>query len=180
MQVFRWLSVLAISMAAVIGLSVDAASAASTFFKADGMPVCTVSATSASTALTICTGTLSGNNRVRTLTVHTSSVGIAVFHCQNPDGTVTVGQGQLRIDGTMSSTPIPTGSHPAFTTNPTVLTAPTAVPAQDAGCVTGATPVNPTVTATGITLHIDNGSISGPPCSATDPSGLRGTVSLTC
>ena len=178
MRILRFMLVLAVSVTAVGALSIDAAQATSSLFKT--APTCTVSATSSSSSSTTCNVTLSGNNKSRNLRADVTTAGFAVYQCQNADGTVTAGQNQVRVDGLMSSTSVPTGSHATFTTNPAVLTAPSTVSAQQAGCADGSTVAGPTLTTTSITLAINNGSINSAPCTASDPNGLSGTVALSC
>jgi hypothetical protein len=153
--------------------------AASNFYKKGGEPTCTVTSTSVSSSSTTCTATLAGSNKSSTLMADTGVSGFAVFQCQTAGGSTTTGQNQVRVE-TQSSTPIPTGANVTFTTNPTVLTAPSTLSAQQAGCPDGSTAVTPTLTTTTITLSIDNGSILGPACTASDPNGLSGTVPLGC
>lgn len=174
------LAVLAVALTAVGALSAPAAFASSSLFKKGGEPICTVTSTSSSSSSTTCTGTLAGNNKSSNLSASTDVSGFAVFQCQTTGSTPTTGQNTVGVETQSSSTPIPTGQSATFTTNPAVLTAPSTVSAQAAGCPDGSTAVNPTLTTTTIKLIIDNGSIMGPICTASNPNGLSGTVPLSC
>src|SRR5690349_6988750 len=164
-----------VALALLVGGGV--AFASSGLFAKGGEPVCTISSTSSASSSTTCTATLSGKNKNSTLTADIAVSGFAVFQCQTT-GSTTTGQNQVAVE-TFWSSPIPLGVR-TFTTSPAVLSAPATVSAQAAGCPTGATAGNPTLTTTNIHFRNDNGSIASAPCTASNPNGLSGTVPLHC
>lgn len=184
MRILRQLAVLAVATAVALtamgALSAPAAHASSSLFIKGGEPTCTVASTSSASTSTICTATLSGNNKNGSLRALVDVSGFAVFQCQATGTTPTTRQNQVQVYANTSFTPIPTGSSVTFTTNPAVLSAASTVSAQDAGCPTGSTAANPTLTTTTISFRIDNGSIMSSPCTASNPNGLSGTVALSC
>ncbi|HEX6818908.1 MAG TPA: hypothetical protein VF120_11075 [Ktedonobacterales bacterium] len=168
---------LVVALALLVGGGVALAS--STLFKRGGEPTCTVTSTSNSSSSSTCTATLSGKNKNSTLMAVVDASGFAVFQCQTAGSAPTTGQNQVQVYANTSFTPIPLGVS-TFTTSPAVLTAPSTVSAQAAGCPTGSTAASPTLTTTTINFRIDNGSITSFPCTASNPNGLSGTVPLSC
>jgi hypothetical protein len=166
-----------VALALVVGGGV--AYASSSLYKKGGEPICTVTSTSSSSSSTTCTATLSGNNKDSSLRADVNVSGFAVFQCQTVGSMPTSGQTQVQLYANTSSTPIPLGVS-TFTTSPAVLSAPATVSAEAAGCPAGSTAGNPTLTTTTISFRIDNGSIMSLPCTASNPSGLSGTVPLSC
>jgi hypothetical protein len=68
-----------------------------------------------------------------------------------------------------------------FTTSPANLSAPTTVSGQQAGCPgNNWTGVNPSLTLTNITMTISQGGQTLFTCTASNPNGLSGKVSLGC
>src|SRR6266571_5221614 len=179
MRRFAIASLLAMLM---LVLAVSVAFASSPHFKKGGEPVCTFSGT---TSIPVtCTGTLAGLGN-EDLKLSLSVSGFALYQCQNGGGNTAPGQNKVLVGPATSQTSIPASQikngNLTFTTNPAVLTAPSTVSAQVAGCPNNNwTGVNPVLTVTSITLTIEQ-----PPgtviftCSVSDPNGLTGTVSLT-
>jgi hypothetical protein len=166
-------------------VTAQASLAASPHFKHGGEPRCTITAVSASSDSVTCTATLAGLGNADVL-VTTSASGTAVYQCQNNGGQIAPGQNKVLVGPATSQTSIPAdqlkNGNLTFTTNPAVLTAPTTVPANVAGCPNANwTGVNPVLTVTTISLTIEQ-----PPgtvifsCSVSDPNGLSGTVTLAC
>ena len=158
--------------------------AASPHFKKGGEPVCTISSSSASSKSTTCTATLAGLGN-GDLNITTTVRGFAVYQCQNAGGNIAPGQNRVLVGPVTAPTTIPSGSikngSVTFTTNPAVLTAPSTVSGSQAGCPNpNWTGVNPTLTVTSIELSIAQGGTTLFNCSASNPSGLSGTVRLTC
>ncbi len=163
---------------------VSAAQAASPHFKRNGSPVCTVTQTG-STSSTTCRTVLAGLGNDDLLATVTVS-GFAVYQCQNQGGNVAPGQNKVLVGPATAPTLIDSDAikngNLTLVTNPATLSAPGTVPAAQAGCANkNWTGVNPTLTVTSIVL-----SIQQPPgteifhCTASNPSGLSGTVALTC
>jgi len=166
-------------------LAAPAALADSPHFKKGGTPTCTISSTSARSSSTTCTATLAGLGN-EDLLVTTSVSGSAVYQCQNAGGNIAPGQNKVLVGPATSQTSIPAGQikngNLTFFTVPVVLTAPSTVSAQAAGCPNNNwTGVNPTLTTTNITLTIEQpvGTVIFT-CTASNPNGLSGTVPLTC
>lgn len=179
-RMYVWLPLaLLLAVALVLLGGVGVASASSSLFAKGGEPVCTVTSTSSSSSSTTCTATLSQKNRDSRLRADVDVSGFAVFQCQTSTGSTTAGQNQVQVYANQSNTPIPLGAT-TFTTSPAVLNAPATVSAQAAGCPTGSTVGNPTLTTTSISFRTDNGSIMSFPCTASNPNGLSGTVPLSC
>ena len=132
-----------------------------------------------------CTGTLAGLGN-DDLLLRLSVSGFAVYQCQNGGGNIAPGQNKVLVGPATSDTAIPADAikngNLTFTTNPAVLAAATTVSAAVAGCPNNNwTGVNPVLTLTSISLLIEQ-----PPgtviftCTASDPSGLKSPVALTC
>lgn len=165
-------------------VSTPGAQAASPHFKKGGEPVCTISANGSSTSTT-CRAVLSGlgnDDLLATVTV----AGFAVYQCQNGGGNTAPGQNKV-LEGPettptlIDSSAIKNGNL-TLVTNPAVLSAADTVTGAEAGCPNpNWTGVNPVLTVTSISLVIEQ-----PPgteifnCSASDPNGLSGSVTLTC
>jgi hypothetical protein len=166
-----------------IGVGATTAIAASPHFKRGGEPVCTISGTATSKSTT-CTATLSGLGNAD-LNITTTVSGFAVYQCQNQGGNRAPGQNRVLVGPVSAPTTIPSGEikngNVTFTTNPAVLTAPSTVSGQAAGCPNGNwTGVNPTLTVTNISLTIAQGGVTLFTCSASNPNGLSGRVPLAC
>src|SRR3954469_15140693 len=173
-----WLSVLAL-----LAVTTTAAFGASAHFKHGGEPRCTTSL-SGSTASTTCTGSLTGLGN-GDVTINTSVSGFAVYTCTNNGGNAAPGQNRVLIGPGTSSTTIPSGEikngNLTFTTDPAVLTAPSTVSGSAAGCPNSNwTGTNPQLTVTSITETISQGGQTLFTCSASNPNGLSGSVSLAC
>jgi len=164
--------------------SAPIAQAASPHFKRGGEPVCTISASGSSTSTT-CRTVLAGlgnDDLVATVTVS----GFAVYQCSNNGGNTAPGQNKVLVGPATAPTFIDSSAikngNLTLVTNPAVLTAPTTVTGAQAGCPNpNWTGVNPVLTVTSIGLVIEQ-----PPgteifnCSASNPSGLSGSVPLSC
>ena len=172
-----------IAVIAAFGVTAAVAVAASPHFKHGGEPVCTISGSSTSKSTT-CTASLSGLGG-GDLTLSTTVSGFAVYQCQNNGGNIAPGQNRVLVGPSTTPTTIPgnqiKNGNLTFTTNPAVLTAPTTVSGSQAGCPgNNWTGVNPNLTVTSITLKISQGGATLFTCTASDPSGLSGTVALSC
>ena len=170
--------------ALVAGLTAAAALAANPHFKRGGSPVCTISGSGTNSTSTTCAASLTGLGE-GDLTINTTVSGFAVYQCQNPGGNIAPGQNRVLVGPTTTPTTIPSGSikngNVTFTTNPAALSAPSTVSAASAGCPSaGWTGVNPTLTVTNITLTIAQGGSTLFTCTASNPNGLSGSVSLSC
>jgi hypothetical protein len=155
-------------------------------FTHGGVPTCTitpiVTATDTSQSVT-CTGELAGLGNVD-LVLDLSVSGFALYQCQNGGGNIAPGQNKVLVGPATSSTTIPASAikngRTPFTTNPAVLSAPLTTSAAVAGCPNANwTGVNPVVTVTSITLKITQTTLLFT-CTASDPNGLTGTVTLSC
>ena len=148
----RLLPLLAVSLTALGALSLPAA-ASSSPWKKGGQPTCSVTITSASSSSTTCTGALSGS-RTQSWLATLDVDGVAAYRCQDTTGATVAGQTQVgETAGT--STPFQTSNRStSFTTDPTVLAAPSTVSASQAGCASGTTAVDPTLTTFRVTLTI--------------------------
>src|SRR6266487_6762239 len=160
--------------------------AAGQHFTHGGVPTCTitavVTATDTSQSVT-CSGELAGLGNAD-LVLDLSVSGFAVYQCQNKGGNIAPGQNKVLVGPATSTTTIPASAikngRTMFTTNPAVLTAAATVSASVAGCQNDNwTGVNPVVTVTSITLKISQTELLFT-CTASDPNGLTGTVTLTC
>ena len=180
----RRIAVLTLLVPAMVGLFAAPAFASSPHFKRGGQPTCTITS-SGSSASVVCTGSITGLGNADVLITTTVS-GFAVYQCQNGGGNLAPGQNRVLEGPSTTPTLIPSGEvkngNLTFTTNPNTLTASSTVSGAAAGCPNSHwTGVNPTLTVTGISLVIEQ-----PPgtqifsCSASDPSGLSGTVALSC
>lgn len=165
-------------------VSAPAAHAASPHFKKGGEPVCTIT-TSASSSSTTCRTVLAGLGNDDLLATVTVS-GFAVYQCRNQGGNTAPGQNRVLVGPVVAPTFVDSSAikngNLTLNTNPAVLTAPETVTGAEAGCPNpNWTGVNPVLTVTSISLVIEQ-----PPgteifnCSASDPNGLSGSVSLTC
>jgi hypothetical protein len=176
-------TLIAVTVLVALGAATaSTATAASPHFKKGGEPVCTISGTTSKS--TTCTASLSGLGG-GDLTINTTVSGFAVYQCQNGGGNVAPGQNRVLVGPVTAPTIIPSGSikngNVTFTTNPAVLTAPTTVTGQQAGCPNpNWTGVNPVLTVTNITLTIAQGGVTLFTCTASNPNGLSGRVALSC
>jgi hypothetical protein len=160
--------------------------AAGEHFTHGGVPTCTITPTVTATETTqtvVCTGELAGLGNVD-LVLDLSTSGFALYQCQNAGGNIAPGQNRVLVGPATSTTTIPASAikngRTTFTTNPAVLTAPATVSSEVAGCPNpNWTGVNPVVTVTSITLKISQTELLFT-CTASDPNGLTGTVTLTC
>jgi hypothetical protein len=178
------LSVFAALVAAVLVGLAPSAYAANAHFKHGGAPTCTISSTSSSTSSTTCTASLTGLGN-GDVVVQTSVGGFAVYTCTNAGGNAAPGQNRVQVGPSTSTTTIPANQikngNLTFVTNPAVLTAPSTVSGQAAGCPNNNwTGTNPRLTVTSITLTIAQGGATLFTCTASNPNGLTGTVSLSC
>ena len=148
-------------------------------FTHGGVPTCTitpiVTATDTSQSVT-CSGELAG--------LDLSTSGFALYQCQNGGGNIAPGQNKVLVGPATSTTTIPASAikngRTPFTTNPAVLSAPLTVGGAVAGCPNpNWSGVNPVVTVTSITLKISQTDLLFT-CTASDPAGLTGTVTLSC
>jgi hypothetical protein len=155
-------------------------------FTHGGVPTCTitpiVTATDTSQSVT-CTGELAGLGNVD-LVLDLSVSGFALYQCENNGGNIAPGQNKVLVGPSTSTTTIPASAikngRTTFTTNPAVLSAPLTTSAAVAGCPNANwTGVNPVVTVTSITLKISQTELLFT-CTASDPNGLTGTVTLSC
>ena len=110
--------------------------------------------------------------------------GSAVYQCQNNGGNIAAGQNKVLVGPAVATTTIPANAikngRTPVTTNAAVLSAPLTVSGTVAGCPNpNWTGVNPVVTVTSITLKISQTTLLFT-CTASNPSGLTGTVTLTC
>jgi hypothetical protein len=169
----------------VMMFTAASASAASPHFKKGGQPTCTITTSGSNSATVVCNGTLSGLGNAD-LAITTSVKGFAVYQCQNAGGNIAPGQNKVLVGPATSTTSIPASQikngNLTFATNPVTLSAGATASAAVAGCPNNNwTGVNPVLTVTDISLVIEQ-----PPgtqifsCSASDPSGPSGTVTLSC
>jgi hypothetical protein len=176
-------TLIAVTVLVALGAATaSTATAASPHFKKGGEPVCTISGTTSKS--TTCTASLSGLGG-GDLTINTTVSGFAVYQCQNGGGNIAPGQNRVLVGPVTAPTTIPSGSikngNVTFTTNQAVLTAPTTVSGQQAGCPNpNWTGVNPVLTVTNITLTIAQGGATLFTCTASNPNGLSGRVPLSC
>jgi len=181
----RLLIVLALVALSLFGLSTTA-TAASPHFKGGSSPSCTVDFTSSSSASTTCSGVLAGLGN-ETVVVSVTVAGSAVYTCTNKGSNPSPGQNKVLV-GPVTGPPlvIPAdqikNGNLSFTTNPTVLTAPTTVTGAEAGCPNSNwTGTNPVLTITSVTLVIEQ-----PPgtvifrCTSTATITSDTTFSPTC
>ena len=176
-------TIIAMAVLCAMGLIATTASAESPHFKKGGEPTCTISGSSTSKSTT-CKATLAGLGN-GDLVINTTVSGFAVYQCSNNGGNTAPGQNKVLVGPVTAPTTIPSDSikngSVSFTTNPAVLTAPTTVTGAQAGCPNpNWTGVNPTLTVTNISLTISQGGVTLFTCSASNPSGLSGTVRLSC
>jgi hypothetical protein len=155
-------------------------------FTHGGVPTCTITAVVTDTATSqsvTCTGELAGLGNAD-LVLDLSVSGFALYQCENKGGNIAPGQNRVLVGPSTSTTTVPASAikngRTTFTTNPAVLTAPLTVSAAVAGCPNANwVGVNPVVTVTSITLTISQTELLFT-CTASDPNGLTGTVTLTC
>jgi len=170
---------------AMLGLMAAPALAANPHFKKGGQPRCTISTSGSNSATVVCTASLTGLGNADVV-VTTSVNGFAVYQCRNGGGNIAPGQNKVLVGPATSTTSIPAdqikNGNLTFTTNPAILSAPATLSGAVAGCPNNNwTGVNPQLTVTSISLTIEQ-----PPgtqifsCSASDPNGLSGTVTLSC
>jgi hypothetical protein len=160
--------------------------AAGAHFTHGGVPTCTitpiVTATDTSQSVT-CSGELAGLGNVD-LVLDLSASGFALYQCKNGGGNIAPGQNRVLVGPATSTTTIPANAikngRTTFTTNPAVLSAPLTTSAAVAGCPNANwSGVNPVVSVTSITLKISQTNLLVT-CTASNPTGLTGTVTLTC
>lgn len=178
----RLLPFLAVSLTALGAISLPAA-ATSSPWKKGGQPTCTVTITSASSSSTTCSGSLSGvGPKAQSWLANLDVDGFAVYRCQDSTGATAAGQNQVGETAGTSTPFQTTNKSTAFTTDPTVLTAPSTASTSQAGCASGTSAVDPTLTTFRVTLTVvaAAGDSTMLICSATDRNGLSGTVALTC
>jgi len=155
-------------------------------FTKGGTPTCTITpiVTSTDTSQSVvCTGELAGLGNVD-LVFDLSASGFALYQCQNNGGNIAPGQNKVLVGPATSTTTIPANAikngRTKFTTNASVLSAPLTTTGAVAGCPNANwTGVNPVVTLTSITLKISQTTLLFT-CTASNPNGLTGTVTLTC
>ena len=179
----RRICLIVFSLFLAVMFTAPAAQAASPHFKRGGEPKCTIS-TSGSTATTTCTGKLAGLGN-EDLVIDVTVAGSAVYQCQNNGGNVAPGQNRVLVGPVTEPTEIDSDAikngNLTFVTDPAVLTAPSTVTGAAAGCPNpNWTGVNPTLTVTSIAMTITQGGTTFFTCGASNPSGLSGTVALTC
>jgi hypothetical protein len=163
-------------------LMASVASAGSPHFKHGGEPSCTISGTTSK--VTSCSASLAGLGNTDVKVTLTTS-GSAVYQCQNGGGNTAPGQNKVLIGPSVTPVIFPAdqikNGNLSFTIQNT-LTAPATVTGAQAGCPNANwTGVNPVVTLTDISLVIEQpvGTVIFT-CTASNPNGLSGTVSLTC
>jgi hypothetical protein len=172
------------AVVALVGALSAVAVAASPHFKKGGEPVCTITGTGTNSTSTTCKASLSGLGG-GDLTIDVTVGGFAVYQCQNAGGNTAPGQnrvlvGPVTTPTTISGDQIKNGNV-SFTTNPAVLSAPATVSGAQAGCPNpNWTGVNPALTVTDITMTIAQGGATLFTCTASNRSGLSGTVPLSC
>jgi hypothetical protein len=148
-----------------------------------GKLTCTVTSTSTRSSSTTCEASLT-RLRNQDVLVLTRVSGSAVYQCQDNGGGIAPGQNKVLVAPTISSTSIPASQikngNLKFSTNPSVLTAPSTVSAQQAGCPDNNwTGVNPVLTTASIILTFQQ-----PPgttiftCTTSDSNGLTERVAL--
>jgi hypothetical protein len=175
----------ALAMFVIVGLTATAASAASVHFKKNGTPTCTISGTGTNSTSTTCTGSVAGLGGEDIVILVTVS-GSAVYNCENQGGNQATGQNRVLTGPATTPTDIDSDAikngNLTFTTNPASLSAPTTVTGAQAGCPNpNWTGVNPQLTLTDIKLEFFQpaGTLVFT-CTASNPSGLSGTVTLSC
>jgi hypothetical protein len=174
-----------IAVAAIAALAIFAvsASASSPHFKRGGTPKCTITGTATKTVT--CTGVIAGLGN-EDLLINTTVEGSAVYQCQNGGGNIAPGQNRVLIGPSTTPTEIDSDAikngNLTFNTNPATLTAPATVSGAEAGCPNSNwTGVNPTLRLTKITLDIQQPvGTTIFLCTASNPNGLSGTVTLSC
>ena len=166
-----------------LGLTASIAVAASPHFKHGGEPSCTISSGTASKTTT-CSASLAGLGNADVKVTLTTS-GSAVYTCQNNGGQTAPGQNKVLVGPSVTPVIFPAdqikNGNLSFTISNT-LTSPATVSAAAAGCPNANwTGVNPVLTLTSISLVIEQpvGTVIFT-CTASNPNGLSGTVSLSC
>jgi hypothetical protein len=174
-----------VAVAGVLAALTTVALGASVHFKKGGTPTCTISGTGTNSTSTTCTGSVAGLGG-GDIVIETIVSGSAVYQCQNNGGATAPGQNRVLVGPTTEPTNIAGGEvkngNLTFTTDAAVLSANATVSGAAAGCPNpNWTGVNPVLTTTDITLNFFQ-----PPgtlvftCSASNPNGLSGTVTLSC
>ena len=175
---------MAFTVLLAVGITAQAAQAASPHFKHGGEPVCTISGSGGSATVS-CTGSLAGlgNDDLR---INVTVAGFAVYQCQNNGGNTAPGQNKVLVGPVTQPTTVPKGEikngNLTFTASAT-LTAPASVSGAAAGCPNpNWTGVNPALTITSISMTFEQppGTTILTTCSASDPNGLTSPVRLTC
>jgi hypothetical protein len=174
------LAIIAVLLLALVPLS--AALAESPHFTHGGEPVCTVTNSGASSS-TVCTAELAGLGN-QDLVINVTVSGSAVYQCRNQGGNIAPGQNKVLVGPATAPTTIPASAikngRVQFTTDAAVLTAPSTVSGEAAGCPNpNWTGVNPTLTTTNITMTISQGGVLLFTYQASNPQGLSGTVPLS-
>lgn len=175
---------ISILLAIVSAAAISAAAfGASVHFKKGGTPTCTISGAGTTTASATCTGSVAGlgNGDVE---IDVTLAGFAVYQCQNKGENVAPGQNKVLVGPTTTPTTISSGEikngNLTFTTNEANLSASETVSGQAAGCPNpNWTGVSPTLTTTDLTLTFFQGGQQVFTCSASNPSGLSGTITLS-
>jgi hypothetical protein len=169
----------------VAAMTATAAFGASVHFKKGGTPTCTISGGGTSSTSTTCTGSVAGLGG-GDITIAVTVSGSAVYQCQNNGGQTAPGQNRVLVGPSTTPTNISGGEvkngNLTFTTEPAVLSAADTVSGAAAGCPNPTwTGVNPQLIVTDITLKFFQPTDTLVfTCSASNPSGLSGTVTLSC
>ncbi len=173
-----------VALMAAVAAFATSAMAASVHFKKGGTPKCTISGTGTTDVSTTCTGVVAGLGGGDVDIVVTTS-GFAVYTCTNNGGNDAAGQNRVLTGPETTPTHI-SGSeikngNLTFTTDAAVLSAAETVTGAEAGCPNpNWTGTDPQLTLTDITLDFSQGGSLVFSCSASDPDGLSGTVTLSC
>ena len=175
---------IAASLVVALGMTASVAMAASPHFKKGGSPTCTISGAGTASTSTVCRGTLAGLGG-GDLVIETTVSGFAVYQCRNQGGNIAPGQNRVLVGPSTTPTTISgdeiKNGNLSFTTDPAALAAPSQVSGAAAGCPNNTwTGVNPQLTLTGIEMTITQDGQLLFTCTASRPSGLSGTVALTC
>jgi hypothetical protein len=171
--------------ALIIGTAMTgAAIASSVHFKKGGTPTCTISGGGTSSTSTTCTGSIAGLGG-GDVTINTTVQGFAVYTCTNQGGNAAPGQNQVQVGPSTTPTNISgneiKNGNLTFTTQPAALAASETVTGAQAGCPNNNwTGTNPQLTLTSITLQIYQGGQLLFTCTASNNTGLSGTVPLSC
>lgn len=173
-----------ILVAGLMVFTAQASMAANAHFKKGGSPTCTIGGGGSTSTSTTCSGILAGLGG-GDIVIDTTVSGFAVYQCQNGGGNTPAGQNRVLVGPSTTPTNIAgneiKNGNLAFTTNPANLAAESTVSGSAAGCPNSNwTGVNPSLTLTSIELTISQGGTQLFDCTASNPNGLSGTVSLSC